>query len=158
MSSAVLTRSLAHSLACGKGNDWMTILSVFFPIFDHSAFPVPPIWLDHSPALGKAPGALGQNQVILRHPIIYCPTSEGVSDVSKGANDRGRVKWAVRVSDRANGRASGPVLQSEFLVVPDHSDLVEAVGEGWWRDPYWYMLHWAVFIYKSVPLLYVTIV
>ena len=32
-----LTRSLAHSLACGTMNDWMAILSVFFSIFDHSA-------------------------------------------------------------------------------------------------------------------------
>ena len=38
--SAALTRSLAHfahSLARGTVNDWMAILSVFFPIFDHSA-------------------------------------------------------------------------------------------------------------------------
>ena len=42
------------------------------------------------------------------HPIIHCPTSEGVSEVS-GA------------SERANGRASGPVLQSVFLAVIDHS-------------------------------------
>ena len=36
-----LVRSLAHfahSLARGTVNDWMAILSVFFPIFDHSAF------------------------------------------------------------------------------------------------------------------------
>ena len=35
-----LVRSLAHfanSLACGTLNDWMTILSVSFSIFDHSA-------------------------------------------------------------------------------------------------------------------------
>ena len=38
----------------------------------------------------------------------HCPTSEGVSEVS-GA------------SERANGRASGPVLQSVFLAVIDHS-------------------------------------
>ena len=42
------------------------------------------------------------------HLIIYFPTSEGVSEVS-GA------------SERANGRASGPVLQSVFLAVFDHS-------------------------------------
>ena len=36
------------------------------------------------------------------HPIINCPTSEGVSE-------------------RANGRASGPVLQSVFLAVLDHN-------------------------------------
>ena len=39
---------------------------------------------------------------------IHFPTSEGVSEVS-GA------------SERANGRASGPVLTSRFLFVPDHS-------------------------------------
>ena len=42
------------------------------------------------------------------HLIIHFPTSEGVSEVS-GA------------SERANGRASGPVLQSVFLVVLAHS-------------------------------------
>ena len=40
----------------------------------------------------------------------HFPTSEGVSEVS-GA------------SERANGRASGPVLQSVFLAVFDHSAL-----------------------------------
>ena len=30
---------------------------------------------------------MGQNQVILRHPIIHCPTSEGVSKVSERANE-----------------------------------------------------------------------
>ena len=39
---------------------------------------------------------------------IYFPTSEGVSEVS-GASERG------------NGQASGPVLMSQFLFVPDHS-------------------------------------
>ena len=36
--------------------------------------------------------------------IIHFPTTEGVSEVS----------------ERANGRASGPVLTSLFLSVPDH--------------------------------------
>ena len=40
--------------------------------------------------------------------IDHFPASEGVSEVS-GA------------SERANGRASGPVLQSVFLAVFDHS-------------------------------------
>ena len=44
----------------------------------------------------------------MRHVIIHFPTSSGVS----GANER------------ANGRASGPVLTSEFSVVPDLSDAV----------------------------------
>ena len=42
------------------------------------------------------------------HLIIHCPTSEEVSEAS----------------ERANGRASGPVLLSVFLVVLAHSDLV----------------------------------
>ena len=42
------------------------------------------------------------------HLINHCPTSEGVSEVS----------------ERANGRASGPVLQSVFLAVIDHSALL----------------------------------
>ena len=45
------------------------------------------------------------------HPIIHCPTSEGVSKVSERC-------------ERANGRASGPVLQSVFLAVFDHSALM----------------------------------
>ena len=46
------------------------------------------------------------------HPIIHCPTSEGVSEVSG-------------VSERANGQASGPVLQSLFVTVIDHSGWIE---------------------------------
>ena len=42
---------------------------------------------------------------------IHFPTSEGVSEVSG-------------VSERANGRASDPVLQSVFLAVLDHSVMV----------------------------------
>ena len=49
------------------------------------------------------------------HLINHCPTSEGVSEVS-GA------------SERANGRAIDPVLQSVFLVDPDHSASVEPVN------------------------------
>ena len=41
---------------------------------------------------------MGQNQVILRHPKFTFP--------------------------RANGRASGPVLTSRFLFVPDHNAVV----------------------------------
>ena len=46
------------------------------------------------------------------HPIIYYPTSEEVSKVSE------RVSSA---SEQANGRAGGPVLQSVFLAIIDHS-------------------------------------
>ena len=39
-----------------------------------------------------------------RHPIIHCPTSEEVSEGVSG------------VSEQVDRRASGPVLQSGFLV------------------------------------------
>ena len=68
------------------------------------------------------------------HPIIHCPTSEGVSEVSERANEWAQRRvWAKRAvrskrtsgaSERANGRASGPVLQSVFLAVPDHCVLL----------------------------------
>ena len=47
---------------------------------------------------------MGQNQVILRHQKFTFPRVSGASE-------------------RANGRASGPVLTSLFLFVPDHSDV-----------------------------------
>ena len=50
----------------------------------------------------------GTNPGHFETSIINFPTSEGVSEVS-GA------------SERANGRARGPVLTSLFLFVPDHS-------------------------------------
>ena len=38
-------------------------------------------------------------------------------------------------SERANGRASGPVLTSLFLFVPDHSAAAYAGGGGYGADP-----------------------
>ena len=61
------------------------------------------------------------------HPIIHCPTSEGVSKVSKRSGGREQSEQSKAseqmsgASERANGRASGPVLQSVFLAVIDHS-------------------------------------
>ena len=52
------------------------------------------------------------------HPIINCSPSNGVSEVS-GASERANKQ----TSERANGQASGPVLQSIFFAVLDHSDL-----------------------------------
>ena len=49
------------------------------------------------------------------HPIIHCPKSEGVSEVSERGSEQ-----SERASERVSG-ASGPVLQSVFLVDPDHS-------------------------------------
>ena len=61
--------------------------------------------------------------------IIYFPTSPGVSEWANersGAckqNGQGGASECVGgVSKQANGRASGPVLTSRFLVVLDHSD------------------------------------
>ena len=69
---------------------------------DSSGFPSPR--LEVVPLQSAAAGrrTMGQNQVILRHQIIHFSTSEGESE-------------------RANGRASGSVLTSLFLFVPDHS-------------------------------------
>ena len=58
--------------------------------------------------------------------IILFPTSEGVSEVS-GA------------SERANGRASGPVFQSVFLAFFDHSEVIQpsrelALSAGIWES------------------------
>ena len=74
---------------------------------------------------------MGQNQVILRHQKFHCPTSEGVSEVSEQTSERsggrerskqsGASKRVSGVSERANRQASGPVLTSLFLFVPDHS-------------------------------------
>ena len=54
--------------------------------------------------------------------------SEAIERVNECAQRRARAKRAVRsservsgASERANGRASGPVLQSVFLAVFDHS-------------------------------------
>ena len=67
------------------------------------------------------------------HPIIDCPTSEGVSEVSERTSERsegrerseqsGASERVSGASERANGRASGPVLQSVFLAVPDHCEV-----------------------------------
>ena len=61
------------------------------------------------------------------HLIIYFPTSEGVSEVSEQANEwaqwseqDGASEWVSGASEQANGRASGPVLHSGFLVILAH--------------------------------------
>ena len=74
---------------------------------------------------------MGQNQVIMKHPIIHFPTSEGVSEVSERTSERsggreqseqsGASERVSSASERANGRASGSVLTSLFLFVPDRS-------------------------------------
>ena len=68
--------------------------------------------------------------------VIHCPASEGVSKVSEQTSECSRVrersewcgasKWVSGASERANGRASGPALQSGYLVSLTHS----AVGLG----------------------------
>ena len=71
---------------------------------------------------------MGQNQVILRHSIIHFPTRSGVSEVSERANEQYRASKRVSgAGERANGRVSGPVLTSVFLVDPDHSETVREV-------------------------------
>ena len=64
------------------------------------------------------------------HLMINFLTSEGVSEVSERANERaqlraqsGASKRVSGVSDQANRRASGLVLQSVFFAVLDHNVL-----------------------------------
>ena len=61
--------------------------------------------------------------------IIHLPTSEGVSEVSEqmsgGREQSEQSEASERVrgaSERANGQASGPVLQSGFLITLDRSE------------------------------------
>ena len=62
------------------------------------------------------------------HPIIHCPTREGVSEVSErtsersGRRERSKQSGASERASSASERASGPVLQSVFLAVFDHSE------------------------------------
>ena len=66
---------------------------------------------------------MGQNQVVLKHWIIHCPTSEGVSEMSEWVRERSRAREQSQqggASKRVSGpskRASGPLLQSGFLVM-----------------------------------------
>ena len=54
--------------------------------------------------------------------------SKGVSKVSERASECGGASKRVSsVSGRANGRASGPVLQSGFFVILDHSAMIRAL-------------------------------
>ena len=77
---------------------------------------------------------MGQNQVILRHQKFTFPqarewakwASERTSERSGGrerSEQSGASEWVSSASEQANGRASGPVLQSVFLAVIDHSAL-----------------------------------
>ena len=73
---------------------------------------------------GTKPGHFGTSKV-------HFPTSERVSEVSEQVNERsggceqseqsGASERVSGASEQANRRASGPVLTSLFLFVPDHS-------------------------------------
>ena len=90
---------------------------------------------------------MGQNQVILRYQKLTLPrVRKWTKWANQWAQRRARAKRAVRsspeqsgaskrvsgASERANGRASGPVLTSLFLFVPDHSAIGSSVSP--WRD------------------------
>jgi hypothetical protein len=80
-----------------------------------------------------------------------CGASKWVSGASERANRRTYVsihgcfepqcsavqanEWAVHASKQMNGRASGPILQSVFLAVLDHSTVVWNKQES--RRKYW---------------------
>ena len=82
---------------------------------------------------------MGQNRKKHRmnnHLIIHY----GVSKVSKRASERsegrerseqsGASKRVSGASERANGRASGPVLTSVFLVILAHCEVAISIGGG----------------------------
>ena len=82
---------------------------------------------------------LGQNQVILRHQKFTFPWArEWAKWASKQMSERsgrreqseqsGASKQVSGASERANGRASGPVPQSVFLVILAHSGLALLVN------------------------------
>ena len=67
------------------------------------------------------------------HPIICCPTSERCERSERsGGRERseqsGASERVTGASERANGRASDPVVQSVFLAVIDHSEVVSQEG------------------------------
>ena len=78
---------------------------------------------------------------IKSHPIIHCFTSEVVSEVSELTSERSGVceqskqcgvnKRVSGASEQGNGRASGPVLMSLYLFVPDHSAIIASLSDRW---------------------------
>ena len=85
-----------------------------------------------SPTRGST---MGQNQVILRHQKFAFPrarewakwASERTSEGSGGREQSEQSETSERVSgasERANGRASGPVFTSVFFSIFDHSALL----------------------------------
>ena len=71
-----------------------------------------------------------QNQVILRYPnsLSHERGSERTSECS-GGREQSEHSGA---SERVNGQASGPVLTSLFLFVPDHSASSLSPSLGLW--------------------------
>ena len=98
------------------------------------------------------------------HPIIHCPTSEGVSEVSERTSERsggrerseqsGASERVSGASEWANGRASGPVLQSVFLAVFDHSAQFSVTrlckSPCWSVCLYVFISHFAFFVYLCI--------
>ena len=96
---------------------------------------------------GRRRRTVGQNQVILRHPIIHFPMSEGVSEVSEpvsaaeGASKASSLEQANEWAVRANERTDGPVHTSLFLFFPQWADvpaynhsLSHKLGSDWARE------------------------
>ena len=78
-------------------------------------------------------GQTREKHRINSHLINHCPTSLGVSEVKERASKRAqqsarakRVVQSKRMSERCErtSEVSGPVLQSGFLIILDHSGAV----------------------------------
>ena len=87
------------------------------------------------------PLTMGQNQVILRHQKFTFPrarewakwASERTSERSGGRErieQSGAIERVSSASEWANGQASGPVLSSRFLFIPDHSAATRMLTTG----------------------------
>ena len=82
------------------------------------------------------------------HRIIHFLTSEGVREVSKqwSAAECARASKQVSgASEQANSRASGPVLQSGFLVTLAH----RGFEKSWVSTPFFFLLLFSYFFCNS---------
>ena len=70
-------------------------------------------------------GQIKEKHRINSHPIIHCPMSEGVSEVIEQTSERSGGHKQSGASERANRRASSPVLLSGFLIILAHCEQEE---------------------------------
>ena len=100
---------------------YIRLLSLHYPITFSFSFFLPPLFsslgrfivLSLDTKDGFPPTALW-SKTEKKTEKIDCPTSKGVSEVREQSEQGGTSKGVSGASERENGRASGPVLQSWF--------------------------------------------